>query len=65
MIRTALSQSLRDTIPIMRLVLEIKDCFDPLIISVPTVRCTVFEDNSGALESARTPKCDLVHAVYK
>ena len=51
-----LSQSLRDTIPLMNLLAEVRDKLDKDVISVPAVRCTLFEDNSGALELARTPK---------
>ena len=51
-----LSQSLRDTIPLMRLLEEVKRKLDHNVIAVPAVRCTLFEDNSGALELARTPK---------
>ena len=52
----SLSQSLRDTIPLMALLNEIKSRYDENIISTPTVRCTVFEDNSGALELSNVPK---------
>ena len=52
----SLSQSLRDVIPLMRLVNEIRETFDDTISAKPTVRCTVFEDNSGALELANVPK---------
>ena len=52
----SLSQSLRDVIPLMRLVNEIRERFDETISDKPTVRCTVFEDNSGALELANVPK---------
>jgi hypothetical protein len=51
-----LSQSLRDAIPLMRLLTEIQQKLDPAVLAVPAVRCTLFEDNSGALELARTPK---------
>ena len=51
-----LSQSLRDTIPLMNLLAEVRDKLDKDVISVPAVRCTLFEDNSGALEKASTPK---------
>jgi len=47
-----LSQSLRDTNPLMRLMDEVKSRLDPSVNSIPSVRCTLFEDNSGALELA-------------
>ena len=52
----SLSQSQRDVIPLMRIVNEIRERFDNSILSKPTVRCTVFEDNSWALELANVPK---------
>ena len=51
----ALSQSLRDVIPLMTLLNELKT-----VISVssnePTIKCTIFEDNNGALELAKMPR---------
>jgi hypothetical protein len=52
----ALSQSLRDTIPIMQLLEEIKEKRFNSPFTTPTVFCKAFEDNSGALELARLPK---------
>ena len=52
----ALSTSLREVIPLMGLLKEAREhglCVDGL---PPRVHCTVFEDNSGALELARLPK---------
>ena len=47
----SLSAALRETIPMMNLVQELKDKFTVgAIVSIPTIRCTLFEDNSGALE---------------
>ena len=40
----------------MRLITELKDAHFPVMHTVPRVLCKVFEDNSGALEMARTPK---------
>ena len=51
-----LSQSLRDAIPLMRLLTEIQQKLDPAVLAVPAVRSTLFEDNSGALELAHSPK---------
>jgi hypothetical protein len=52
----AMSMSLRDVIPIMELIKEMKGHNIPVINSKPYVYCKVFEDNSGALELARLPK---------
>ena len=52
----AMSQSLRDVLPIMFLIAEIKERGFRVIATVPNVFCKVFEDNSGALELARLPK---------
>ena len=52
----ALSQALRDTIPIMQLLQEIRDRGYNVKNSIPKVTCKLFEDNSGALELARFPK---------
>ena len=52
----ALSTSLREVIPLLGLLREAREhglCVDEL---PPKVLCTVFEDNSGALELARLPK---------
>ena len=40
----------------MELLNEAKDYGIEVMATKPTIRCTVFEDNSGALEIARTPK---------
>jgi len=52
----ALSQSLRDTIPIMNLMQELHDKGFTGASLIPTIHCKAFEDNSGALELAKTPK---------
>jgi hypothetical protein len=52
----ALSQSLRDTIPIIQLLHEFKNNGFNVVSVVPRVHCKAFEDNSGALELARLPK---------
>ena len=46
----ALSTSLRETIPLMELLCEIRDQGFDIKSSKPTVHCKVFEDNSGTLE---------------
>jgi hypothetical protein len=52
----ALSQSLRDVIPLMNLVKELKKAGFSFPVGNPKLHCKVFEDNSGALEMARIPK---------
>jgi hypothetical protein len=52
----ALSQALRDTIPMMRLLEEASAKGIPISHTTPTFRCTVFEDNSGCVELANVPK---------
>ena len=52
----ALSSALRETIPLIQLVKEMRE---QSIVSIPQhakVYCKCFEDNSGALELAKTPK---------
>ena len=52
----ALSMCLRDLIPVMELVAEVRSKGFPVLCNEPYVYCKVFEDNSGALELARLPK---------
>jgi hypothetical protein len=52
----ALSMALRDVIPIMELLEEVRNYGHKVICNEPIVYCKVFEDNSGALELARLPK---------
>jgi len=51
-----MSQSLRDIIPVMNLLQEMREQDYQVICTKPHVYCKVFEDNSGALELARLPK---------
>ena len=51
----ALSQSLRDVIPLMGLLNELKKVF-PSKQEVPTIHCTVFEDNRGCIELVKAPR---------
>ncbi len=51
-----MSQALRDVIPIMGLLQEMRERKFQVICTKPYVYCKVFEDNSGALELARLPK---------
>jgi hypothetical protein len=53
----SLSTALQETIPMIHLIKEVRqrfNCGD--IMSTPTIQCTLFEDNSGALELANTLK---------
>ena len=51
-----LSYALREVIPVMKLLQEMKRLKFPILNTVPRVHCKVFEDNSGALEMAKTHK---------
>ena len=51
-----MSQALRDIIPVMNLIQEIREKGFEVVCTEPYVYCKVFEDNSGALELARLPK---------
>ena len=52
----ALSTALREAIPLISLLKEIKGQGINVYTKAPAVHCKVFEDNSGALEIAKTPK---------
>jgi hypothetical protein len=52
----AMSQSLRDVIPIMGLLQEMREQIFNVLCTKPYVYCKVVKDNSGALETARLPK---------
>ena len=52
----AMSQALRDVIPVMGLLKEMEEHKFKVICTKPYVYCKAFEDNSGALELARLPK---------
>jgi hypothetical protein len=52
----AMSMALRDVIPVMNLIEEIKSKGFQVICTKTYVYCKVFEDNSGALELACLPK---------
>ena len=51
-----LSQSLRTTICLMRLFKELEKRLPHFKAPAPLVRCTAFEDNTGAIELAKAPK---------
>ena len=53
---TGLSYALREVNPIMDLLHEMKQHGYPVISTPPIVKCTVYEDNSGALEMAKELK---------
>lgn len=53
---TGLSYGLRDVIPVMRLLKEMREFGIKIETSKAEVHCRVFEDNSGALEMARIHK---------
>ena len=57
----SLSQSLREVIPVINLLEELKENNFILASTVHTVYCKAFEDNLGALELAKTP-LECVHA---
>ena len=52
----ALSTSLREVIPLMGLLTEARAHGMSIDDLPPKIHCTIFEDNSGALELARLPK---------
>ena len=52
----ALSTSLREVIPLMGMLKEATEQGLRVKFLPPKIHCTVFEDNSGALELARLPK---------
>ncbi len=52
----AMSQALRDVIPIMGLLQEMRERDFKVLCTEPYVYCKVFEGNSGALKLARLPK---------
>ena len=51
----ALSQAMRDDIPLTTLIEELSEVLQ-IKTEKPKIYCTVFEDNNGALELAKTPK---------
>jgi hypothetical protein len=50
------SQALRDVIPIMKLLQEMRERNFKVVCIKPYIYCKVFEDNAEALELARLPK---------
>ena len=54
-----LSHALREVIPLMQLLNEMKQYGFPVKMTKPKIHCKVFEDNSGALEMAKVHKKTL------
>jgi len=52
----ALSQAMREVLPITWLMEEAKQQGIPVLNATPKVHCKVFEDNAGAIEIANIPK---------
>jgi hypothetical protein len=52
----AMSQVLRDIIPVMNLLQEMREQNFKVICIKPYAYCNMFEDNTGALELAKLPK---------
>jgi len=52
----AMSQALRDIIPVMNLLQEMRERNFKVVCIKPYVYCKVIEDNAGALELVRLPK---------
>jgi hypothetical protein len=52
----ALSQAMREVIPIMQLLNEAHEMGIPMTNQRPSVKCKVFEDNAEAIEIANVPK---------
>ena len=52
----AMSQAMREVLPMMALMQEAAEAGVLPAAEVPKVHCKVFEDNSGAIEIARLPK---------
>ena len=53
---TGLSYGLREVIPVIEIIKEMKQFGFPIQPETPKIYCKVFEDNSGALEMASTHK---------
>ena len=52
----ALSSATREVIPLMRLGRELQRLGYPVLKDVPTIRCKIFEDNTGCIEIVKVPK---------
>ena len=49
---TGMSYGLREAIPIIEILKEMKEMQFPVLHGIPKIYCKIFEDNSGALEMA-------------
>ena len=52
----ALSESMRDVLPLMELLEELRQKGFAEASAAPKVKCTAFEDNEGAISLAKTPR---------
>jgi hypothetical protein len=52
----ALSQAMREVLPIIWLMKEAREQGIPVLNATPRIHCKVFEDNAGAIEIANVPK---------
>jgi hypothetical protein len=52
----ALSQAMREVLPIMWLMQEAHDQGINVLTKPPKIQCKIFEDNEGAIEIAKVPK---------
>jgi hypothetical protein len=53
---SALSEAAREVLWLMGLMTEVKERMSPETINIPTIKCTIFEDNEGAKAMATVPK---------
>ena len=53
---SALSEATREVLWLMGLMTEVKARMVPETVAIPTIKCTVFEDNEGAKAMATVPK---------
>ena len=62
----AMSQAIRDVIPIQNLIKELENIFG-YETPTPTMSCTLFEDNNGAIQLATSPRyCPrIMHIAIK
>jgi hypothetical protein len=53
---SALSEATWEVLWLMGLMTEVKERMAPMTINIPTIKCTMLEDNKGAKAMATTPK---------
>jgi hypothetical protein len=51
-----LSEAAREVIGLMGLMTEVKEKMCDETVTIPTIKCTMFEDNEGAIALAKYPK---------